>query len=77
MAARHVHRARDVTLVPLLVLAHVDEERRVVALVELARGRGVDLVDLGLHLVEYFAVGSHCYWKYSVAGAAPVVAYGL
>ena len=25
----------------------------------------VDLADLRLHLVEQFAVGSHCFWKYS------------
>ena len=57
--------AGDEALDPLVPLADVDEEGRPVALEERTAFRGVDLVDLGLHLLEQFSIGSHCYPKYS------------
>ena len=64
-----VDRARDVPLVPLVGLADVDEERRLGAGEELARARGVHLVDLGSHLGEQFAVGRHDFPEYSGTGS--------
>jgi hypothetical protein len=53
--------ARDVPLVPLVLLADVDEERSV----ELARANDVDLVDLGAELGQKVAVAGHDYPEYS------------
>src|SRR3954468_1604021 len=55
IAARHVGRARDVARVPLLALAHVDEDHAV-AEVRLNVGR-VDLVDLALDLADDLRAG--------------------
>ena len=64
-AASRVDRARDVAFLPLVRLAHVDEERGVgrrEALVRLDRG---DLVDLRLDSCEQVAVASHYFPNYS------------
>ena len=55
VAARHVDRARDVTGVPLLALADVDEDDAV-AEVRLDLGR-VDLLDLALDLADDLRAG--------------------
>jgi hypothetical protein len=59
-----VHRAREVALVPLLALAHVHHRDGVLGQEVLSRG-GVDLVDLGLRLLEQLAVRRHNFTKYS------------
>ena len=59
--------AGDLPLVPLVLLADVDEERRVGRLEQLAGARGVDLVDLGAHLLQELAVTRHDFPKYSGA----------
>jgi hypothetical protein len=46
--ARHVHRAGEVPLAPLVLLADVDEERRLERAEELVGARRVHLLDLGL-----------------------------
>ena len=53
--ARHVDGAGDMTLFPLVALAHVDEQR----VVHLARLARVDLGDLVLGLLEEFPVTEH------------------
>ena len=58
--------ARDVALVPLVPVAHVDEDGRL-RLAELRGGRRVDLVDLALDLLQELAVAGHCFRKYSYA----------
>ena len=58
------------SLDPLVALAHVDEGRRVVALDELLRSRDVDLLDLGLDLLQQLAVRGHCFQEYSEVIAA-------
>src|SRR6185312_10720335 len=63
--ARDVDGARDPALLPLVALAHVDEERRVVTVEQLARAAGVDLVDGGLRLLEQLPVGRHGFRLYS------------
>jgi hypothetical protein len=61
-AADEMDGAGDVALVPLVLLAHVDEER--VAL-ELARAGDVDFVDVGAQLCEEIPVTRHDFHKYS------------
>jgi hypothetical protein len=51
--------AGNVALAPLVVLADVDEERRLGAVEERARIGGVHLVDLTFHLLEQFAIARH------------------
>ncbi len=62
-----VHRARDVALVPLVRLAHVEEERAAVPEQIVRVGRR-DLRDLGLDLCQELSVGSHYFQEYSVGG---------
>ena len=50
--------ARDVTFVPLVLLADVDHDR-LAGVDGAARTRCVDLRDLGSHLLEQLAVRSH------------------
>ena len=57
--------AGDEALHPLVPFADVDEDRRLVALEQRTAFRGVDLVDLGLHLLEQLSIGRHRYPKYS------------
>ncbi len=59
-----MHRPGEVTLVPLGLLADVDD-RGGVGLEERARLGRVDLLDLGLHLLEVLTVGRHCFNEYS------------
>ena len=56
-------RAGDVPLVPLVLLADVEEQRRVVGLEQARAPVGVDLLDLGLDLVQQLAVGGHWFRK--------------
>jgi hypothetical protein len=61
VAARHVHGARDVALLELVLLADVDQERRVAigvrdGIVDLA---GVHLPDLLLDVPEQFRAACH------------------
>ena len=59
--ARHVHRAGDAALLPLVALAHVDEERRVVGVQQLACARRVDFLDRGLGGLQKLAVARHAF----------------
>ena len=65
VAARNVDRARDLSLVPLVLLADVEEERRVDRVEELAGARGVHLLDLGANLLEKLPIVRHDFPKYS------------
>jgi len=49
----------NLPLVPLVLFADVEEERRVVRLEELAGARGVHFLDLGTHLLQEVAIGRH------------------
>ena len=73
-----MHRAGDLPLVPLVELADVDEERRIVGGEELARASRVDLVDLGAQLGEQFAVRRHRsrHGTGAISGYARAVASG-
>ena len=72
VAPRHVHRAGDPALLPLVALAHVDEER---ALVEQRLDtRGVGLLDLGLGRLKQVAVGAHGFRLYSDSVVPPRLA---
>ena len=51
VAARDVNRSGNVSFVPLVALAHVDEDG-VFSLDQRGSRRGVDLLDLGLDLVQ-------------------------
>ena len=64
----------DVTLVPFLALADVEEDRRIGVVVALARVLGVDLVDLLSGLLEKVAVRAHRFPIYSDLPRAIVVA---
>ena len=66
IAARDVHGAGDVALVPLVLLADVDDHG-LTGVDELARTGGVDLRDLGAHLLQQFPVRRHRFPKYSDA----------
>ena len=59
----------NVSLVPLVLLADVDEERVAEAR---ARAGGVDLIDLGLDSREELAVTGHRFRKYSFVAMASV-----
>src|SRR5205085_2194845 len=63
--ARDVDRAGDASLGPLVQLADVDEQRPVTVGggENLSRAREVDLVDLGLHLLEHVAIARHSFHK--------------
>ena len=65
--------ARQVTLVPFVALAHVDDRNGVLGQ-ELLRRRGIDFVDLGLRLLEKLAVGRHSFTKYSNLASGASVA---
>ena len=65
VAARDVHGAGNLALVPLVLLADVEEERRLGRVEELVGARGVHLLDLGSHLLEQLAVVRHDFPKYS------------
>jgi len=71
-AVRHVLAPGDVPVVSLVRLAHVDEERRLRSVEELAGARGVHFVDLGPHLGKQVAVARHDFQEYSGAGSAYV-----
>src|SRR5919109_396248 len=64
IAARDVQRAGDVPLVPLVLLADVEDDG-LGGVDQLARLRGVDLGDLAAHLLEQFPVRRHRFPKYS------------
>jgi hypothetical protein len=68
VAARDVDRAGEVPLAPLVLLTDVDEERPRSRIEQLASARGVDLADLGLHLLQQLAVARHDFLKYSGVG---------
>src|SRR5207248_5709873 len=67
-AAGDVNGTGDLPLVPLVLLADVDEERRVGGFEKLTGAGPVHLVDLAAHLLKQVAVGPHDYPKYSVTG---------
>ena len=71
MTARYVDGSRDVTLVPLVLLADVDDDR-LAGLDPVAGFRGVDLRDLGPHLLQELSIVRHRYRKYSFAQLASV-----
>ena len=69
ISARDVDSPGKMALVPLVLFAHVDEERRVDRVEEVAGARSVHLLDLGLDLLQKLAVARHDYPKYSgIAG---------
>ena len=70
MAAEHVDGTGDVALGPFVVLADVDEQRRLAGREQVARLRGVDLFDLRLDLTEQLAVARHDFHKYSGVAVA-------
>jgi hypothetical protein len=72
VAARDVDGARDVALVPLVLLAHVDDHR-LGSLDQLAGALGVDLRNLGAHLLQQFPVRRHRFPKYSDGDSDTVV----
>jgi len=57
IAARDVDRARNPSLGPFVQLTDVDDER-MLGVEQLARLRDVDLVDLGLDLLEQFPIAA-------------------
>ena len=59
VAAGDVDGAGDLPLVPLVLFADVEEERRVGRVEELAGARGVHFLDLGPHLLQELAIGRH------------------
>ena len=68
VAARNVDRAWDVSLVPLVLLADVENER-IARFDQFPCMDGVDLVDLVFDLGEKLAVRRHCFPNDSEAGA--------
>ena len=66
MAPRNMDGAGDVALVPLVLLADVDDDR-LAGLDPVTGLRGVDLRDLGSHLLQQLSVVGHRYRKYSFA----------
>ncbi len=66
IAARDVDCARKVPLVPLVLFADIEKERPVARGQAVMEIRRVDLVDLGLDLIEKLAVGRHYFQEYSV-----------
>ena len=71
MPARDVDGARDMALVPLVLLPHV-EDHRLARLDPLAGLGGVDLRDLRPGLLEKLSIVKHRYRKYSFAQLASV-----
>ena len=71
--SRDVHRPWEMPLVPFVLLADVDEERRVDRVEELAGARGVHLLDLRSDLLQQFAIARHDYPKYSGIGLARLI----
>ena len=65
VAARNVDGAGDAALLPLVALADVHEQRRVLARQQLLRAAGVDLFDRSLGLLEQLAVARHGFQLYS------------
>ena len=63
--ARDVDGAGDAALLPLVALADVDEQRRVLAVEQLLRAAGVDLFDRGLRVLQQLAVARHGFQLYS------------
>ena len=59
VAARDVHGAGDLALVPLVLLPDVEEERRVGPFEELAGACCVHFLDLGANLLQELAIGRH------------------
>ena len=57
--ARDVHRARDASFDPFVLLADVHEQRPLVGGEELVGACGVHLLDLGAHLLQQLAIGRH------------------
>ena len=58
VSARDVHRAGNVALVPLVLFAHVDDDR-LAAFDQLPRAGSVELRDLASDLLEQLTVGCH------------------
>ena len=72
VAARHVHGARQVGLLVLVLLAHVDDApRRCVAVKRSCTSRGIHLADALLRLLDQVGSGGHDFKKYS-GGRAPL-----
>src|SRR6266545_4984883 len=71
MTARDVDGSRDVALVPLVLLADVDDDR-LARLDPATAFAGVDLRDLGPHLLQELSIVRHRYRKYSFAPFASV-----
>jgi hypothetical protein len=63
VTAGNVERARDDPLIPLVLLADVEEERRVVRVEQARAVAGLDLVDLALDLAQELPIGRHCFTK--------------
>src|SRR5204863_3759498 len=68
VSTRDVDGAGDAALVPLVALAHVDEER--VGAEALVRARPVDLIDLGADVAEDVAVARHYFQNGSEVGVS-------
>src|SRR5207237_570466 len=64
-AARHVDRAGDPALAPLVLLADVDDERTLDGVERLAGAGDVDLLDLALDLLQQLAIARHDFHKCS------------
>ena len=60
-----MHGAGDLAFLPLVALANVDERGRLRAVEKRCCAGGVDLVDLGLDLLQEVAVAVHCFQEYS------------
>jgi tetratricopeptide (TPR) repeat protein len=56
-----VHRARDAALLPLVAFTHIDEERRVLGVQQLARTRRADFLDGSLGSLKELAVAGHAF----------------
>ncbi len=63
-----MHGAREMALLPLVLLADVEEKRPAGLVQAFANLRRGDLVDLVLDLCEKLSVGSHYFPEYSDAG---------
>lgn len=70
-----MHGSREMALLPLVALAHVEEERGLVAPEQGQGVRSLDLLDLGLHLLEQLAVVRHCFQEYSYVAFGNKVAW--
>ncbi len=63
-----MHGAREVALLPLVLLADVEQERAIRLVESFANLRRGDLGDLLLDLCQQLSVGSHYFPEYSDAG---------